>query len=297
MALEIEKIVNKHESALKRYRGFYFLADLLATFLVLYALFTVFNMQDIFFMFDVFEPYTGAKYDLLGFETVFEALGMFLLAFFLALALTAIRRYRADKKDAISLVEEKYPLLKERLRTAYDNRELDNIIVRDLIGSVILDSKSVKSSAFLNRKKLAKNFFVIVCAVVVLVYVAETGYQGEFSPTDLEGVIEDIPFVSGSDSELFSLEDGGGTSEQEPTEDLFGEPAVIVVEGTEVDLKIPPGAGEGFTVQEEGEERDEEFVQSAAYDPEAIASQAYYDNLPEGYRSIIQSYFEELAEE
>ena len=44
-------------------------------------------------------------------------------------------------------------------------------------------------------------------------------------------------------------------------------------------------------------EGDEEFVQSAAYDPEAIASQAYYDNLPEGYRSIIQSYFEELGEE
>ncbi|WP_440954865.1 DUF7502 family protein [Methanosarcina sp. Mfa9] len=296
MALEIEKIVTKHESALKRYRGFYFLADLLAAFLVLYALFTVFNMQDIFFMFPVFEPYTGARYDFLGFETFFETLGMAFLAFSLSLALTAIRHYRTGKKDAISLVEEKYPVLKERLRTAYDNRELDNIIVQDLIGSVILDSKPVKSSAFLNRKKLAKNFFMIVCAVVVLVYVAETGYQGEFSPTDLEEVIEDIPFP-GSDSDLFSLEDGGGTSEEEPGEDLFGEPAVIVVEGTEVDLKIPPGAGLGFTVTEEGEERDEEFIQSAAYDPEAIASQAYYDNLPEGYRSIIQSYFEELAEE
>ena len=297
MALEIEKIVNKHESALKRYRGFYFLADLLATFLVLYALFTVFNMQDIFFMFSVFEPYTGAKYDLLGFEIVFETLGMALLAFFLALALTAIRHYRTRKKDAISLVEDRYPVLRERLRTAYDNREVDNIIVRDLIGSVILDTKSVKSSAFLNRKKLAKNFFVIVCAVALLAYVAETGYQSGISPTDLEGTIEDIPFISGPDSDLFSLEDGGGTSEEEPTEDLFGEPAVIVVEGTEVDLKIPPGAGQGFTVKEEGEERNEEFVQSAAYDPEAIASQAYYDNLPEGYRSIIQSYFEELAEE
>jgi len=298
MALEIEKIVNKHESALKRYRGFYFLADLFATFLVLYALFTLFNMQDIFFMFSFFEPYTGARYDILGFEIVFEVLGMALLAFFLSLALTAIRHYRTGKKDAISLVEEKYPLLKERLRTAYDNRELDNIIVRDLIGSVILDAKSVKSSAFLNRKKLAKNFFMVVCAVAVLIYVAETGFQSGIGPTDLDGVIEDIPFISGSDSDLFSLEDGGGTSdEKDPGEDLFGEPAVIVVEGTEVDLKIPPGAGQGFTVQEEGEEPDKEFAPSAAYDPEAIASQAYYDNLPEGYRSIIQSYFEELAEE
>lgn len=297
MALDIEKIVNKHESALKKYRGLYVLADLFATFLVLYALFKLFNMQEAFLMFKVFEPYTGAKYDILGFETVFEMLGLIVVVFFLSLALTAIRHYRAEKKDAIALVEEKYPLLKERLRTAYDNRELDNIIIRDLIGSVIIDSKPVKSSAFLNRRKLVKNFFVIVCAVALLAYVAETGYQTDFSPTDLEEVIENIPYISGSDSELTQFGESGGTSEGTFGNEFSGEPAVIVVEGTEVDLKIPPGAGQGFVVGEEGEERSEEFLQSTAYNPEAIASQAYYENLPEGYRSIIQSYFEELAEE
>ncbi|MCQ1536983.1 hypothetical protein FTO70_15150 [Methanosarcina sp. KYL-1] len=296
MALEIDNVVNKYESALKKYRGFYVLTDLIATFMVLYSLFVLLNMQDIFLMLTFFEPYTGAKYDILGFEIVFETLGLLVVVFILSLAFTAIRHYRAEKKDAIALIEEKYPLLRERLRTAYDNREEDNIIVRDLIGSVVTDSKPVKSSAMLNRKKLAKNLFVIVFAVSLLIYVAETGYQPPFSPTDLDEVIEDIPFPGGS--ELFPVGENGGTAgEKEPGEDLFGEPAVIVVEGTEVDLKIPPGAGQGFTIREEGEERNETFTQSEAYDPEAIASQAYYENLPEGYRSIIQSYFEELAEE
>jgi hypothetical protein len=297
MALEIENIVNKHESVLKKYRGFYVFADLFATFLVLYALFVLLNMRDIFLMFSTFEPYTGAKYSILGSEIVFETLGLLIVAFTLSLILTAVRHYRAEKKDAISLIEEKYPVLRERMRTAYDNRDTDNIIVRDLIGSVTIDAKPVVSSAFLNRKKLAKDLLVIVFAVTVLAYIALTGYQTTISPTDFSEVIETIPFP-GSDSDLFPVEEDGGTSgDQQNNGELFGEPAVIIVEGTEVDLKIPPGAGQGFTSQEEGEQRNQSFIQSDTYNPEAIASQAYYENLPEGYRSVIQSYFEQLAEE
>lgn len=297
MALEIEKIVNKHESALKKYRGLYIFADLLATFLVLYALFVLLNMRDIFLMFPTFEPYTGAKYSILGFDIVFETLGLIILDFVLSIILTAIRYYRAEKKDSITLIEEKYPVLKERMRTAYDNRDTDNIIVRDLIGGVIIDSKPVRSSVFLNRKKLAKDVLLTIFAVAVLAYVAQTGYQSTYSPTDMSSIIEDLPF-SGSDSDLVSVEENGGTSsDPQNNSELFGEPAVIVVEGKDVDLKIPPGAGQGFTSQEEGNQTNESFVQSDMYNPEAIASQSYYENLPEGYRSVIQSYFEQLAEE
>lgn len=297
MALEIEKIVNKHESALKKYRGLYVFADLLATFLVLYALFVLLNMRDIFLMSPTFEPYTGAKYSILGFEIVFETLGLIITGFILSLILTAIKHLRAEKKDAISFIEEKYPVLKERMRTAYDNRNTDNIIVRDLIGGVIIDSRPVNSSVFLNRKKLAKDVLLTVFAVVVLAYVAQTGYQTTFSPTDFSEVIENLPF-SGSNSDIVSVEENGGTSsDPQDNSELFGEPAVIVVEGKDVDLKIPPGAGQGFTSQEEGEQNNESFIQSDIYNPEAIASQTYYENLPEGYRSVIQSYFEQLAEE
>jgi hypothetical protein len=297
MALSIEEIVNKHESVLKNSRGLYAFVDLFATFLVLYLLFVLFNMRDLFLMFSIFEPYTGARYDILGFGVIFETLGLIFLAFALSLILITFRHYRAEKKDAIALIEEAYPVLKERLRTAYDNRNMDNIIVRDLIGGVIIDSKPVKSSSFLNRKKLAKDLFVIVFAVSILAYVAGTGYQTTLSPTDLNGVIEEIPFISGSNAELYPVEENGGTSNNDNQENLFGEPAVVVVEGKEVDLKIPPGAGQGFTSQEAGKQMNESFIQSGLVNPEASASKAYYENLPEGYRNVIQSYFEGLAEE
>lgn len=294
MALSIEEIVTKHESTLKQYRGLYAFADLVATFLVLYVLLLLSNMRDLFLMFSTFEPYTGARYNILGFEVVFETLGLIFLDFAFSLILTAIRHYRAEKKDAISLIEETHPVLKERLRTAYDNRNTDNIIVRDLIGGVIIDSRPVKSSSFLNRRKLTKDLFVIIFAVFILAYVAGTGYQTTLSPTDLNGVIEKL---SDSNADLYPVEENGGTSNNSSQENLFGKPAVIVVEGKEVDLKIPPGSGQGFTSQETGEQMNESFTQSGLVNPEAAASDAYYDNLPEGYRDVIQSYFEGLAEE
>lgn len=297
MALEIDNIVNKHESALKKYRGFYIFADSLAIFLVLYVLFVLFNMRDLFLMFSTFEPYTGAKYNILGFGIVFETLGLIFLASAFSLIFTAIRYYMAEKKDAIALLEEQYPVLKERLRTAYDNRDMDNVIVRDLIGGVIIDSKPLKSSSFLDRRKLAKDLCLIVFMFSLLAYVAGTGYQTSISPTGLTEVVAKIPFVSDSNKDLYPVEENGGTTNNESQEGLFGEPAVIVVEGTQVDLTIPPGAGEGFTSQEEGEQMNESFTQSALVNPEAVTSQAYYENLPEGYRNVIQSYFEGLAEE
>ncbi|MCG7851590.1 MAG: hypothetical protein MIO92_03630, partial [Methanosarcinaceae archaeon] len=65
----------------------------------------------------------------------------------------------------------------------------------------------------------------------------------------------------------------------------------------EIDLTLPPGSGVGFSIREEGEKRTEDFQRSSAYDISVISSQAYYENLPEGYQNIIKTYFEEIAKE
>ena len=66
-------------------------------------------MRDVFLMFPTFEPYTGAKYSILGSDIVFETMGLIVIDFVLSLILTAIRYFRAEKKDAIALMEEKVP--------------------------------------------------------------------------------------------------------------------------------------------------------------------------------------------
>ncbi|MDI9395685.1 MAG: hypothetical protein QM426_09870 [Euryarchaeota archaeon] len=254
-------------------------------------------MEDIFSMFSVFEPYTGIKYDILGFKVVFETLGIIIVELIIALIITAIRYRLKEKKDAIKLIEENFPTLKERLRTAYDNRDKENIIVKDLLAGVIIDLKPIKPSSLLNRRLVIIGIGAIVLTGSGSTYISVTDYHTDITPSKMSEVIESLPF-SGSNSDLVPVEENGGTSaDKSENNELFGEPAVIVVEGKDVDLKIPPGSGKGFTGQEEGKQINESFVTSGMYDPDAMASQSYYENLPEGYRSVIKSYFEQLAEE
>ncbi|AAM30067.1 DUF7502 family protein [Methanosarcina mazei] len=295
--MDLEISIKKYESAVRVYRLLYTLFDFVTAFLTLYIIFSLTNMEDIFSIFSVFEPYTGIKYDILGFKVVFETLGIILVELIIALIITAIRYKRKEKKDAIKLIEENFPTLKERLRTAYDNRDKENIIVKDLLGGVIIDLKPIKPSSLLNKRLVIIGLGAMLLTGSGSTYIAVTDYHTDITPTDFSEVIENLPF-SGSNSDIVSVEENGGTSsDPQDNSELFGEPAVIVVEGKDVDLKIPPGAGQGFTSQEEGEQNNESFIQSDIYNPEAIASQSYYENLPEGYRSVIQSYFEQLAEE
>jgi hypothetical protein len=254
-------------------------------------------MEDVFSIISAFEPYTGIKYNFLGFNVLFETLGIISIELLLSIIVTAVKYTRKEKKDAIKLIEENHPILKDRLRTAYDNRNTENIIVKDLISGVITDLIPIKPSSLLNQKLLIIGIGSMLLAGLGSTYIAVADYHTDITPKDIPQVIEKMPF-SNSNSDLYPVEENGGTSNNSSQENLFsGKPAVVVVEGKEVDLKIPPGSGQGFTSQETGKQTNESFTQSDLVNPESAASESYYENLPEGYRNVIQSYFEGLAEE
>jgi len=252
-------------------------------------------MGDIFSIISVFEPYTGIKYNFLGFKVLFETLGIILVELLLTAMVTAIRYSLKEKKDAIKLIEENFPVLKERLRTAYDNRNTDNIIVKDLIGSVTIALKPIEPLSLLNKRLLTIGIGSMLLMGLTATYIATTDYHTDITPKNIPQIV--APYVSGSNADLYPVAENGGTSNNESSKGLSSKPEVIIVEGKEVDLKIPPGSGQGFTSQQEGNQTNELFIQSDLVNPEAVASQTYYENLPEGYRNVIQSYFEELAKE
>lgn len=294
--MDLETSIKKYESAVRVYNLLYTLLDFAIIFFALYIVFSLTNMADLFSLISFFEPYTGIKYEFLGFKILFETLGIVLVELLLTVIITAIRYSLKEKKDSIKLIEEKFPALKERLRTAYDNRNTDNIIVKDLIGRVIIDLKPVEPLSLLNTKLLTIGIGLTLLTGLSATYIADTDYHTGITPKNIPQVV--APYVSGSNADVYPVAENGGTSNNESNkENLFGKPEVIVVEGKPVDLKIPPGSGQGFTSQQEGNQTNESFIQSNPVNPEAVASQAYYENLPEGYRNVIQSYFEELAKE
>ncbi|HJH28399.1 MAG TPA: hypothetical protein C5S51_01695 [Methanosarcinaceae archaeon] len=298
--MDIEKFVKKQKSALKRYRRIYILLDFAAISLIFYTLFFIFNMETIFSMISTFELYTGSTYQLIDYSIPFETLGLAVVSVILSLIITIILHIRDKKSNAINLVEDKYPILYERLRTAYDNHKSSNIIIDNLLNNVMSDTKSVRSSSFLNKKRLAFGILALVATSSFFTYVTISDYRTEVTPEDLIQIIEDLPIPSSQEEEETEglLPESGEDTEGDEggSENLFGEPAIIVIEGEEIDLTLPPGAGIGFTDRTEGEIREEEFERSSAYDINIISSQAYYESLPEGYDNIIKAYFEEMAQ-
>jgi hypothetical protein len=295
--LDLETSIKKYENTVRAYNLLYAVLDFAIVFFTLHIVFSLLNMKDIFSIISIFEPYTGIKYNFLGFKILFETLGIIIVELTLTVIITFIRYTLKEKKDAIKLIEEKYPALKERLRTAYDNRNTDNIIVKDLVGRVIIDLKPVEPLSLLNKKLFAIGIGLTLLMGLCAIFIASSDYHTDITPSKIPEVI--APYVPGSNANTYPVAENGGTSNNESSnEGLFGKPEVIVVEGKPVDFKIPPGSGQGFTSQEEeNKTTNESFIQSDTVNPEAVASQVYYENLPEGYKNVIQSYFEELAKD
>ncbi|HJH32491.1 MAG TPA: hypothetical protein C5S50_10055 [Methanosarcinaceae archaeon] len=293
--MDIETFVKTQNSALKWYQRTYILFDFAVILFTAYTLLYISNMDTLFSMMTTFELYTGSTYQFVGYSITFETLGLAIVAVILSLIITIILHIRDKGSSAIYLIEDKYPVLHERLRTAYDNRKNSNTIVGNLLTNVLSDTTTVRSSSFLNKKRLALSIIALVVTFSSFTYVTSSD-QRIVTPEDLTQIIENLPFIQEEEEQGLLPEDGGDSeSDDSGSEGLFGKPAIIVIEGKEIDLALPPGAGIGFSGNEEGETRTEDFERSSAYDIEAVSSQAYYESLPEGYHSIIKAYFEEMA--
>ncbi|MCQ6963620.1 DUF7502 family protein [Methanolobus chelungpuianus] len=289
--MDIRKFVQTQEAALKRYRRTYKLLDFLTILILIYTFLILLSADQALPFIKSFEVRSGTSYDLAGFSIPFATVVLLALSALVSLALTLIIHIRDKRINTIGLVEEKYPGLRERLRTAYDNLDLDNIIANDLRQAVSSSVEKVSSSAFLRKRRINFGIMVIIVSVILLAFVTMNSIH-VVDPGDWENVLDDL-FPDSSDDDLFEIDED--TQENTGAENITGEPAVIVVEGTEVDLSLPPGSGVGFNEGNDSEQ-DTDFVPSSSYEIDAISSQTYYESFPEGYESVIKSYFEQMAQ-
>lgn len=290
--MDIKKFVQTQESALKRYRRTYKLLDFLTILILLYTFLVVLSIDKALPFMKIFEIRSETSYDLAGLSVSFATVVLLAASALVSLVLTSLIHLRDKKVNTIKLVEDKYPGLREKLRTAYDNLDLDNIIANDLRQAVSSSVEKVRSASFLRKRRINFGIILMIASVLLLAVVTMNDIH-VVDPGDWENVLEDL-FPDSPDDDLFEIDED--SQESTGTENLTGEPAVIVVEGTEVDLSLPPGSGVGFNEGNDSEQ-DTDFVPSSSYEIDAISSQTYYESFPEGYESVIKSYFEQMAEE
>jgi hypothetical protein len=111
----------------------------------------------------------------------------------------------------------------------------------------------------------------------------------------MKEVIDNIPGIPGNDNTPEDYFPSDGEGDEAGKENITGEPVVVVVEGEEVDLSIPPGSESGFTPTGQEDENQPKFKPSSSYEVGQMTAPAYREEFPEGYEPIIKSYFEELT--
>jgi len=182
-----------------------------------------------------------------------------------------------------------YPGLDEPLRTAYDNRGIENVVVDDLAEMVTAEMDEIAYSSFLNRKRITSRVVLIILLALFIVSLAVANFSIAESARGVQ-----LPLIGVGGSEGGGgggdLIDGEGTGS---SGDIYGEPSVASIEGTNLDLTMYTGIGSEFSIREASETAAQEFTESPTFPVEVAGSGTSEERITDA--ELVGRYFEELA--
>lgn len=299
MVLDLEQFIKKADGIIRRNRTVYDLLELLAIALVLLLIAVFFNLSEFFKYISLTEPYVGLYPDIPFFTIRYEVIFTFFIVCLLSLLILEVfdrsksRIYKKLTKKTLKrekpadVVERSYPRLKDRLKTAYDNRKADNIIAADLKRAVTVDVDTVTPAGLIDKRRITYTLATIAISGLLLMALFFTGYTSPFTPDDIFD-----RFPNGTITQPPMTPEEGNNSSTIPTD----VPPISSEPGVDIDVTLPPGAGAGPGDLLENSSNNT-FYPSEYYPPESLSSSHYYEVLPEGYEDIIKDYFEKLAEQ
>ncbi len=268
----------KIQSEYFRRRQVLLVLDLISIFSIFYAVFLIFQME--FFL---------EKSALLSsISTSIITIIPPVLAFIIAIIGSLILHKNDHKINIPLLIEEKYPELREKLRTAYDNRNETNVIVESL-KSLVLSGMTVVSSSNLIATSVVVTKIIIVTIFISGAAVVSTNPDYRIPPETLTNTFTNISStIAGTTgaitNETFKVEGRPEDFEKMGTSgggDIYGKPKIASIEGKNIDLTIYRGMGTGFTIKEASQQQNQ-FIRSAAFPVDVLGA-----NVSDGGYSLL----------
>jgi len=235
------------------------------------------------------------------FEEILNAVLIFLvfyfvLSFFNYYPLTAIAPavayliffiYLKIKKDKAKVVESKYDALKEKLRTARDNINMENPIVEELDEEVVRDMKDVRISSFINTRDVAWKVTVsmVLCFIIVLLAMLNVDFMSLTSSITVEKMLNRTILKGNTDLDI----------ELNVSEDIYGEESIAKLGDRELSIKIKPSAYK-VSVREGGDIERRQFDETLPSEVFVESATVYEENIPKEQQELVKSYFENLKE-
>ncbi len=255
---------------------FLFIIDLISIFSIFFAIFTWLQVNIFLEHFSLFP----------SFIPIFIITPI--LAFIIAIIGAFLLHRNDHKKNVTLIIENKYPELREKLRTAYDNRNESNVIVESL--------KSLVSSGLtiVSASRLVAAGIVVTKIIVVIIFISAATYieiNPDFrAPPDTltnayTNISKTITGTTGIGNETTLLTvgqiQGPPTAGSQGGGNIIGKPKIASLQGKNIDLTLYQSSSSGFTPTAQSQQLSQ-FMPSTTYPVDIVGS-----NVSDGGYSIL----------
>jgi hypothetical protein len=195
---------------------------------------------------------------------------------------------RRKKADIFPLLG---PELSEKAKTAYDNRDVDNLPMRILAKELKVSLVGIKPLQILDKRRISNRAIVTVILSVIAILLAQSEIV---TPADFQSLVDLKDKAVGA----FQTEPAAPpntNSERNLSGNLFGNPSLAVLNENKLDLVLTPGVGAG-SIARNTEPVQRVFQQSQAGEAAAVPSELYIESLPPQNKEIIKKYFTILSQ-
>jgi len=196
-----------------------------------------------------------------------------------------VSSFRFYSKDKIAIVENVFPNLDEKLKTARDHVYKDNEMIKELKTEVAKDLKKIPLSAFFHAKKTSIKLLVIIFLCFSLVFLSTLNIKG-ITLDDITGrsyiiVREAGNFISGNKS---------GSGDIIVDESIYGDDTIGELGSEEVSIEIASSSMD-VDFRNIQDIRKEDFDEEIPSEIITESSETYKDNIPVDDQELVKNYF------
>lgn len=257
----MERLLKLQADYFKR-RQLLFILDLISIFAISYALSIIFSVK-----------YFLAESPFLP-KNLVEIVPP-IIAFLIGIA-GAFLLHRKDHKIKFNLlIEDKYPELKEKLSTAFDNISETNIIVESLKSAVSNGLTIVRASSFIATTVVVTKIIIVTIFISGAAFISLNPEKYSFPPETIANNFKNLTGIGTGDTNM-TVDITGvpvdiANTAPKGSGDIFGKPKIASIEGKNIDLTLYSGMDTGFQVRDTTQTSNQ-FIQSAMFPVDVLGS-------------------------
>lgn len=212
--------------------------------------------------------------------------GIALIIFFIGNTIYTLKRIQ------LSLVEEKYPSLREMLRTSADNIHQQTFMARALHYDVALKIRAVKTSSFMSLNRMILKIFAIFLVSFFVIYASSVNIRVPAWHRTFDFDIKDLfPWQSENTRPPLVpiyLNDSAKTTEEYT--DIYGGASFALLGDEELIIEIQ-SLQDDISFDKVNEEDENALKNDYPEEVFIAAQEAYQENIPREQQELVKSYF------